>query len=163
MNRLDHDRTYAWDSLLGLPHGHLSSWKQSREFESFSGKRAGLPVPLGVRHLLVTIVLASLLCMAARSLLLREPLGILIWPVLQGFGTGRMAGLDGLMGGTIAGLISFVAAFGVVCSGSQSLTTAFADPWFLPGALLFLGAGGCWGFYLSIWIYHVVETILQWI
>src|SRR6516164_8765113 len=133
MNRLDHDRTDTWDSLGDLPPGHYSNWKQSLRFDSLSGKRAGLPVPLGVRHLLLAIVLASLLCMATRSMLLREPLGILVWPVLLGFGTARMAGWDGLIGGTIAGLISFLAVFGVVWSGSQPLATAFADPWFLPG------------------------------
>ena len=99
--------------------------------------------------------------MSARSLLLREPIGILLWPVVLGFGTDRMAGRDGLVGGTIAGLVSFVAAFGVICSGPQPLATGFTNPWFLPGTLLFMGAGGCWGFYLSIWVYLVVETILQ--
>jgi hypothetical protein len=68
---------------------------------------------------------------------------------------------DGILGGTIAGLVSFVAAFGIVCSGPQPLATGFADPWFLPGTVLFLGAGGCWGFYLSVWVYLDVETILQ--
>jgi hypothetical protein len=136
-------------------------WKQGVELESLAGKRVGLPVLFSIRHLLGAIVLASLLCMTMRSLLLMEPLGILFWPVLLGFGTDRMAGGDGLLGGTIAGLVSFVATFGIVCSGTQPLATGFADPWFLPGAVLFLGAGGCWGFYLSVWVYLVVETILQ--
>ena len=107
--------------------------------------------------------MSSLMCMAVRSLLLMEPLGILFCPVLLGFGTDRMAGRAGLLGGTIAGLVSFLAAFGVICLGPQSLTTGFADPWLLPGAVVFLGAGGCWGFYLSVWIYLVVENVLQYL
>jgi len=128
---------------------------------NLAGKRAALPLRFGVRHLLGAIVLASLMCIAVRSLLLMEALGILLWPVLLGFGTDRMAGRAGILGGTIGGLFSFVAAFGIVCSGPHPLATGFADPWFLPGTVLFLGAGGCWGFYLSVWVYLVVETILQ--
>jgi len=161
MNRSEHDTPDLWDSLLDLPPGHLSTWKQGVKAGNLAGKRASLPLRFGVRHLLGAIVLASLTCMAVRSLLLMEPLGILLWPVLLGFGTDRMAGRAGILGGTIAGLVSFVAAFGVVCSGPQPLATGFADPRFLRGAVLFLGAGGCWGFYLSVWVYLVVETILQ--
>ncbi|MGA2706272.1 MAG: hypothetical protein ABSH35_35015 [Isosphaeraceae bacterium] len=161
MNRSEHDTRDLWDSLLDLPPGHLSTWKQGVKAGNLAGKRASLPLRFGVRHLLGAIVLASLTCMAVRSLLLMEALGILLWPVLLGFGTDRMAGRDGILGGTIAGLVSFVAAFGIVGSGPQPLATGFAKPWFLAGAVLFLGAGGCWGFYLSVWVYLVVETILQ--
>jgi len=136
-------------------------WQPGVKAGSLAAKRASLPVQFGVRHLLGAIVLASLMSMAVRSLLIMEPLGILLWPVLLGFGTDRMAGRDGVLGGTIGGLLSFVAAFGLVCSGPQPLVAGFADPWFLPGAVLFLGAGGCWGFYLSVWVYLIVETILQ--
>lgn len=138
MNRLERDSTGTWDSLLDLPPGQYSMWKRVVEVDSLAGKRVGFPVRFRLRHLLGGIVLASLLCMAVRSLFLMEPLGILFWAVLLGFGTDRMAGGDGLLGGTIAGLVSFVAAFGVVCSGPQPLATGFADPWFLPGAVLFL-------------------------
>jgi hypothetical protein len=161
MNRSEHDTPDLWDSLLDLQPGHLSTWEPGVEAGILAGKRASLPVQFGVRHLLGAIVLTSLMCMTVRSLLLMEPLGILLWPVLLGFGTDRMTGRDGIPGGTIGGLLSFVAAFGIVCSGPQPLATGFADPWFLPGAFLFLGAGGCWGFYLSVWVYLVVETILQ--
>jgi hypothetical protein len=161
MNQIEHDSTGTWDSLLDLPRGRYSTWEEGVELGSLAGKRVGSPLRLGIRHLLEAIVLASLLCMVVRSLLFMEPIGILFWPVLLGFGTDRMAGGDGLMGGTIASLVSFAAAFGVVCSGPQPLATGFADLWFLPGAVLFLGAGGCWGFYLSVWVYLVVETILQ--
>jgi hypothetical protein len=161
MNRLEHESTGTSDSLLDRSPGQYSMWKQGVETGSLAGQRGGLPVRLGIRHLLGAIVLASLLCMAARSLLMVEPIGILFWPVLLGFGTDRMAGRDGLMGGTIAGLVSFVAAFAVICSGPQTLATGFAGSLFLPGTVFFLGAGGCWGFYLSVWVYLAVETILQ--
>ncbi len=161
MNRSEHDTPDLWDSLLDLPPGHLFTWEPGEKVGNLAGKPASLPLRFGVRHLLGAIVLASLMCMAVRSVLLMEPLGFLLWPVLLGFGTDRMAGRDGILGGTIAGLVSFVAAFGIVGSGPQPLATVFANPWFLPGALLFLGAGGCWGFYLSVWVYLVVETILQ--
>ena len=136
-------------------------WKPGVKAGNLADKRAALALRFGVRHLLGAIVLASLMCMAVRSLLSMEALGILLWPVLLGFGTDRMAGRDGILGGTIGGLFSFVAAFGIVCSGPHPLATGLADPWFLPGAVLCLGAGGCWGFYLSVWVYLVVETILQ--
>jgi hypothetical protein len=161
MNRSEHNTPGSWHSLLDLPPGHFSTWKQGLKAGTLTGKRTSLSVRFGVRHLLGAIVLASLMCMAVRSLLLMGPVGILLWPVLLGFGTDRMAGRDGILGGTIGGLLSFTAAFGIVCSGPQPLATGFADPWFLPGAVLFLGAGGCWGFYLSVWVYLVVETILQ--
>ena len=161
MNRFEHDTPGSWHSLLDLPPGHYSTWKQGVKAGNLVGKRASLPLRFGVRHLLGAIVLASLMCMAVRSLFLMEALGILLWPVLPGFGTDRMAGRAGILGGTIGGLFSFVAAFGIVCSGPHSLATGLADHWFLPGAVLFLGAGGCWGFYLGVWVYLVVETILQ--
>jgi hypothetical protein len=161
MNRSEHDTPGSWHPLLDLPAGRLSTWEHGVKAGSPAGKRAALPLRFGVRHLLGAIVLSSLMCMVVRALLLMEPFGILLWPVLLGFGTDRMAGRDGILGGTIAGSVSFVAVFGVVGSGPQPLATVFADPWFLPGAVLFLGTGGCWGFYLSVWVYLVVETILQ--
>ncbi len=161
MNRSEQTTPGSRHSFLDPPPGHSSSWKPGVKSGTLAGKRASTPLRFGVRHLLEAIVLASLLCMAVRSLLLMQPLGILLGPVLLGFGTDRMAGRDGVLGGTIGGLLSFVAAFGLVCSGPQPLATVFADPRFLPGAVLFLGAGGCWGFYLSIWVYLVVETVLQ--
>lgn len=161
MNRIEHDSTASRDPLVDLPPGQYSTRKHRVQAGNLTEKREALPVRFGIRHLLGAIVLASLLCMAVRSLLLMEPLGILFWPVLLGFGTDRMAGRAGLLGGIIAGLVSFVAAFVVVCARPQALLPGFADPWFLPGAMLFLGAGGCWGFYLSVWIYLIVETILQ--
>ena len=120
MNRLEHDSTASWDLLLDLPPGQYSTWKHGVEAGELTGKRGASPVRFGIRHLLGAIVLASLMCMAVRSLLLMEPLGILFWPVLLGFGTDRMAGRDGLLGGTIAGLGSFVAAFVVVCCAASS-------------------------------------------
>ena len=161
MNRSEHEPTGTWDSLLDPPPGQYSTWKQGVEAGGLAARGGALPVRFGIRHLLGAIVLVSLLCMAARSLLWTEPLGILFWPVLMGFGMDRMAGRDGLLGGTVAGLVSFVVAFGVVCSGSQPLASGLANPWLLPGGVLFLGAGGCWGFYLSVWVYLIVETILQ--
>jgi hypothetical protein len=148
MNRFEHDTPGSWHSLLDPP-GHSSTWKPGVKAGNLAGKRASLPLRFGVRHLLGAIVLASLMCMAVRSLLLMEPLGILLWPVLLGFGTDRMAGRAGILGGTIGGLFSFVVAFGIVCSGPRPLATGFADPWFLPGAVLFLGAGGGGGLGLA--------------
>jgi hypothetical protein len=115
----------------------------------------------GLRALLALVGLAGLFCMAVRSVFFAEPLGILLWPVILGFGADRLAGRAGISGGTIAGLLSFLMVYGVICSGPRPLTAGVADPWFLPSAMLFLGAGGCWGFYLSVWLYMGVETMLQ--
>ncbi|HWU39203.1 MAG TPA: hypothetical protein VN203_16285, partial [Candidatus Acidoferrum sp.] len=106
MNRFEHDTPGSWHSLLDLPPGHYSTWKQGVKAGNLVGKRASLPLRFGVRHLLGAIVLASLMCMAVRSLFLMEALGILLWPVLPGFGTDRMAGRAGILGGTTGGLFS---------------------------------------------------------
>ena len=116
---------------------------------------------LQVWHLLLVIVLASLMCTAVRSLLLMDPIGILVWPVLVGFGTDRLVGGRGIWGGTIGGLAAFATRAGLAVAGPQSLASGLQDPWFLLASVLALGAGICWGFYLSVWVYLIVETVLQ--
>src|SRR5208337_2849006 len=57
MNRSEHDTPDLWDSLLDLPHGHLSTWKQGVKAGNLAGKRASLSLRFAVRHLLGAIVL----------------------------------------------------------------------------------------------------------
>jgi hypothetical protein len=113
--------------------------------------------------LLWIILLASILCMALRSLLLMDAVGILIWPVLLGFGTGRMVGGHGVWGGTIAGFLSFLSTALLLSWGVVSSSFWSSAPWTFSPLIVAVGAGICWGFYLSIWAYIVVETILQWL
>src|SRR5208337_3122728 len=55
MNRSERDTPDLWDSLLDLPHGHLSTWKQGVKAGNLAGKRASLSLRFGVRHLLGAI------------------------------------------------------------------------------------------------------------
>jgi len=116
---------------------------------------------LQVWHLLMVIVLAGLMCMAVRSLMVMDPLGILVWPVLVGFGTDRLLGGRGVWGGTIGGLAAFATGAGLVLAGPQALAGGWPDPWIVLVSVLALGSGICWGFYLSVWVYLIVETVLQ--
>jgi hypothetical protein len=113
--------------------------------------------------MLLVVVLASFLCMGFRSLLTLDLIGILVWPVLLGFGAERCAGGHGVCGGTIASLLAFGTAGMVLLSGSQGFALTSFGPWLNPFVLLMLAAGGCWGFYLSVWVYILFETILQWL
>jgi hypothetical protein len=112
---------------------------------------------IGMKQLLWLVALAGVLCMAVRAILLREPLGILAWPVLLGFGADRARDGSGVSGGTIGGLLGF----GAVALTSSS-GPGIAVPALNPGTwCLALAAGACWGFYLSVWVYIIVETMLQ--
>jgi hypothetical protein len=115
---------------------------------------------LSVRHLLAIIALASLLCMAVRSLLVMSPIGILLWPVLLGFGTERLIGGHGVLGGSIGGVLGFVAAT-CLAAWPGSGAVGWCGPGFLSFPFVALAAGACWGFYLSVWVYLLVETALQ--
>jgi hypothetical protein len=115
----------------------------------------------GLSHLLVLIVLASFLCMSLRAIVLVDILGILAWPVLLGFGLERWAGGHGVWGGTVGGLLGFGGAGVLVLSGMQAFTVTPSILWLNPLSLLWLAAGACWGFYLSVWLYMIVETLLQ--
>ncbi|MFO0888114.1 MAG: hypothetical protein U0790_03090 [Isosphaeraceae bacterium] len=103
---------------------------------------------VGLRQCLLLVALASLVCMGARSALQGEPLGLLTWPVLAGFAADRIASGDGVLGGTIGGALGLGAA--ALLFGLGPL-----------GGLVALAAGACWGFYLGVWTYMIVETILQ--
>jgi hypothetical protein len=107
------------------------------------------------------IVLASFCCMAVRSFLLFDALGILMWPVLLGFGLERWAGGHGVWGGTLGSLLAFAAACVLLISGQQGFAFTSFAVWLNPLVLLAAGAGTCWGFYVSIWFYLIVETFLQ--
>jgi hypothetical protein len=106
------------------------------------------------------VVLASLFCMAVRALLRLEPIGILIWPVVFGFGLDRLAAGNGVIGGTAGGLLGFLAT-GLVLCGVGWLTGPVSAPWPLASCALVVLAGACWGFYLSVWLYMIVETVYQ--
>ena len=101
--------------------------------------------------------------MAIRSLLVLDALGILVWPVLAGFGTDRMMGGHGVWGGTIGGVLSFIAASWIAATWPGMIGGSWSDPRGLALFLLSLGAGACWGFYLSVWVYLLVETVLQYV
>jgi hypothetical protein len=118
---------------------------------------------LQVRHLLLWVVLASLMCMAVRSLLVMDPIGILVWPVLLGFGADRLRGGRGVWGGTAGGLLAFAAAAVAAFCGGPPSAGGWSDPRLVLVSVLTLAAGICWGFYLSVWVYMIVETVLQWL
>ncbi len=141
----------------------VSSGKYSRIAGLPAAELVGLRVRFELRHVLLLIVLASLLCMAVRSFLLLDFTGMLIWPALLGFGVERLLGGHGVLAGTIGGAVSFAGAAAVFFSGHRSIATALFDPGFIPVTLMLLAAGICWGFYLSIWVYIIVETILQYL
>ena len=153
MNRTEPPASGIWDSLLdGLSPSSRGKPESSRD--------TPLPARFSVSHLLMIVMLASLFCMAARSLLTLDPLGILIWPVLLGFGTERMVGGHGVMGGTIGGVLSF-AISSWIASTTPGLGAYWSDPRFLALSVLSIGAGVGWGFYLSVWVYILVETARQ--
>ena len=104
---------------------------------------------LQVRHMLLMVVLASPMCMAVRSLLVMDPIGILVWPVLLGFGTDRLLGGRGVRGGTIGGLLAFATAAGLAIAGSQPTLAGWTDPWLSLVPVVALASGICWGFYLA--------------
>jgi hypothetical protein len=101
--------------------------------------------------------------MAVRSLQELEPFGMLVWPVILGFGIDRLVGGYGVLGGTAGGVLSFIAASWIAASSPGMIGGYWSDPRVLALAVLSLGAGTCWGFYLSVWIYLVVETVLQYL
>jgi hypothetical protein len=161
MSRSDRLAQDNWDPLFDVPPEYSQRNQRPANIDPVPRKHSSFRARFGVKHLLQAIALSSLLCMSARSLLFMDPLGILFWPVLLGFGTNLLVGGDGIVGGTIGGLLLSLAAFGIAGSGPQPLAAGIADPWFLPLTVLSLNAGGCWGFYLSVWVYLIVETILQ--
>ena len=111
-----------------------------------------LPVRFTIRHMAGLVAFAGLAFALLRSLILFDPFGILLWPVVLGFASDRALGGNGVAGGTIGGALGFeVAAGAATVLGIATQVTL----------LIALAAGSCWGFYLSIWIYMVVETILQ--
>jgi hypothetical protein len=115
----------------------------------------------GLRRFLMIGVLAGLFFMSARSLLAMNPIGILLWPILLGFGIERLWGGHGVLGGTIGGVLTCLAANSIASSRPGLIGGYWSDPTFLALTVLSLGAGTCWGFYLSVWVYLLVETVSQ--
>jgi hypothetical protein len=124
---------------LGKPRGRSSSTR----FE--------------LRYLLAVTALAALFLAVVRSWLVLDFIGLLIWPVLLGFGIDRLCAGEGVWGGTGAGALGF-AGMALAFPGELLLLSSGAlNP---IGFLATLVVGAIWGFYLSIWTYMVVETII---
>jgi hypothetical protein len=156
MSRMQQSSSVIWDSVLD---GHSPPARATEE----PSRDAPLPARWHVKLLLLMVVLASVFCMAGRSLLMMDPLGILFWPVLAGFGTDRLGGGHGVWGGTMGGVLSFLAASWIAFTWPGMIGGYWGDPRSLALFLLSLGAGTCWGFYLSVWVYLLVETALQYV
>jgi hypothetical protein len=92
-----------------------------------------------------------------RSWLVLDFIGLLIWPVLLGFGIDRLCAGEGIWGGTGAGALGFAGMALAVPGGLLVRSSGALNP---IGFLSTLVVGAIWGFYLSIWTYMIVETII---
>jgi hypothetical protein len=81
---------------------------------------------------------------------------LLVWPVLLGFGIDRLCTGEGVWGGTGAGALGF-AGMALALPGGLVLGNGALNP---IGFLSTLVVGAIWGFYLSVWIYMIIETII---
>jgi hypothetical protein len=159
MSRTEPPRSGTWDDFLdGFPEPGKG---EPGPGELFTGSRVSTPWQFGLRHLLMVVVLAGLLFMSARSLLAMNPIGILIWPILLGFGIERTWGGHGVVGGTIGGVLTCLAANFIASSRPGLIGGYWSDPLFCSLTVLSLGAGTCSGFYLSVWVYLLVETLSE--
>jgi hypothetical protein len=145
------DRTWLLESELapGRP------FKSKQGFRKHRGRFPSTRIEL--RYLLAVIALAGLFFAVVRSWLVLDVIGLLIWPVLLGFGIDRLCAGEGVCGGTGAGALGFVGMALAVPGGLLVLSSGALNP---IGFLSTLVVGAIWGFYLSIWIYMVVETII---
>jgi hypothetical protein len=118
--------------------------KVKRDSKDAGGRSSSIRLEL--RQWLAVIALIGLLFAVIRSLLVLDGPGLLIWPVLLGFGIDRFCGGYGVWGGTGAGALGFA-----------GIAMGLFD-WL--GLLPLMVVGAIWGFYLSVWTYMIVETII---
>lgn len=112
---------------------------------------------IGLRRCLWLVVLASVFCTAVRSAVDGDVPGLLTWPVLLGFGVHRAAAGNGVAGATVGGLFGF----GLVAYQGWTSPGLSVSVGNIPMCLLLLSAGACWGFYVGVWAYIIVESICQ--
>ena len=145
------DRTWLLESE-SAPGGPFKSKPGLRKPRGrFSSTRFEL------RYLLAVIALSGLFFAVVRSWLVLDFIGLLIWPVLLGFGIDRLCAGEGVWGGTGAGALGFAGMALALPGGLLALSSGALNPIGLLSALV---VGAIWGFYLSIWIYMVVETVI---
>jgi hypothetical protein len=94
-------------------------------------------------RMLAAVALAGLVFATMRSIVEGDYAALLLWPTMAGFGIDRLCRGHGVLGSTVAGGLGFA----VLTAGPGSL-------------LVFTAAGLIWGFYLGVWLYIVVETLL---
>jgi hypothetical protein len=119
--------------------------KVKRDSKDTGGRPSSIRLEL--RQWLAVIALIGLLFAVIRSLLVLDGLGLLIWPVLLGFGIDRFCGGYGVWGGTGASALGF-AGIAIALTGGPL------------GLLPLMVVGAIWGFYLSVWTYMIAETIV---
>jgi len=145
------DRTWLLESE-SAPGGLFKSKKgQGKPRGRFSSTRFEL------RYLLAVTALAALFLAVVRSWLVLDFIGLLIWPVLLGFGIDRLCAGEGVWGGTSAGALGFAGMALALPGGLLALSSGALNP---IGILSTLVVGAIWGFYLSVWTYMIIETII---
>ena len=145
------DRTWLLESE-SAPGRPLKSEQRLRKPR---GRFASSRIEL--RDLLALTALAGLFFAVVRSWIVLDVVGLLIWPVLLGFGIDRLCAGQGVWGGTGAGALGFAGMALALPGGLLALSSGALNP---IGFLSTLVVGAIWGFYLSVWIYMIVETII---
>ena len=111
-----------------------------------------------LRYLLAVIALAGLFFAVVRSWLVLDVIGLLIWPVLLGFGIDRLCAGQGVWGGAGAGALGIAGMTLALPGGLLFLSSGAFNP---IGFLSTLVVGAIWGSYLSICNYMIIETIIS--
>ena len=145
------DRTWLLESELAPGRPFKSKQGLRKPRGRFSSTRIEL------RDLLAVTALAGLFFAVVRSWIAIDFIGLLIWPVLLGFGIDRLCAGEGVWGGTGAGALGFAGMALARPGGLLVLSSGALNP---IGFLSTLVVGAIWGFYLSIWTYMIVETII---
>ena len=132
-----YDRTWLLETepAIGIEAARRSRVKRHRK------RRPSMRLELW--RLLAIVALAGLFLAAIRSFLLADLVGLLVWPVMLGFGIDRLCRGHGVLGGTVAGCLALI--------------SSNSDPeW----AVILAAMGATWGFYLGVWLYIIVETLI---
>ena len=134
------DRTWLLESE-SAPGGPFKSKQGLRKPRGrFSSTRFEL------RYLLAVTALAGLFFAVVRSWLVLDFIGLLIWPVLLGFGIDRLCAGEGVWGGTGAGALG-LCRYGARTSGRTTCSQQWGSQ---PNRLLVhLGCGRDLGFLLE--------------
>jgi hypothetical protein len=94
-------------------------------------------------RMLAAVALAGLVFATMRSIVEGDYATLLLWPTMAGFGIDRLWRGHGVLGGTVASGLGF------------AMATSNPEASILCGV-----AGLIWGFYLGVWIYIIVETLI---